>query len=752
MPHESLRIIPGVDTAKTQTLNEAAISACNLIRFQPDASGACLVQKLGGWTRYDDYVSGPVIRSLHAWADTNDNSYLAKATTNTLIVDKSDVTPQQYYNSVTTDLSSTAGSPQIIVVDNGSSVSSFDSVYFVTPVAIGGIVISGFYPVIAQDTNHYRIDAKDVLGNPVNAITTELNAGSVPVFDSTNGAVDVKVTLTNHGYSNGDTFPIQIETKVGGITFYGNYIVRHASDNDFTISGGSAANLTETVPMNGGKTLIHYYIGQRSTTVGNGFGVGGFGQGGFGVGVVGGSGRTVIPTAASCVGKNATLTIPPGLGILPGGKIIVSGITPAGYNGQWTVASSTDTSVTYKVPATLSPGTAFGSIIFLTWKYPAVVDWCLDNWGEDLISCPHDDGIYYWQPTTGSDHSAVVPNAPLINTGMFVAMPQRQIIAYGSTFTGIKDPLLVRWCDVGDLTKWIGTVRNQAGSFRIPRGSKIVGAIQAPQQGLLWTDVGIWSMQYIGQPYVYSFNEMSIGCGLIGQHAVGTLAGVVYWMSQSQFYRLGANGAEIINCPVWDLVFRNIDMNYTQNIRAAPNSRFGEISWYYPTVGSNGIPNRYVKYNYLIGQWDYGTLTRTAWIDQSVLGGPIGAGPISGGSVAFQHETSPDADGKAIKSSFITGFFSLMNGDFMSFIDQVWPDMKWGYPNNNTASVTLTFYVCDYPGDTPRVQTFVLNSGTKFVTPRIRGRLVAVGISSKDIGSFWRLGNIRYRYSADGKF
>jgi hypothetical protein len=66
------------------------------------------------------------------------------------------------------------------------------------------------------------------------------------------------------------------------------------------------------------------------------------------------------------------------------------------------------------------------------------------------MSCPVGGGIYTWNPNAGSSLASIIPQAPPINDGMFVAMPQRQVIAWGSTFTGIQDPLLIRWCDVNN--------------------------------------------------------------------------------------------------------------------------------------------------------------------------------------------------------------------------------------------------------------------------------------------------------------
>ena len=258
-------------------------------------------------------------------------------------------------------------------------------------------------------------------------------------------------------------------------------------------------------------------------------------------------------------------------------------------------------------------------------------------------------------------------------------------------------------------------------------------------------------MQYVNQPLIYSFNEVASGCGLVGRKATGTLAGEVYWMSQSQFFKLSGNGVEPVQCPIWDVIFQDIDTDYWENVRCAPNSRFGEIAWYYPTTNSNGVPTKYVKYNALLNQWDFGELTRTAWIDQSVNGPPIGAG---GDLNIYQHETQNNADGGVMNSWFQTGYFTIQEGDLKTFLDQVWPDMKWGfYDHSPTASVTITFYTADYPGDTPKAYSYTVTQGTQFVTPRFRARLVSIKVESNDSAdAFWRLGNLRYRFQPDGKF
>ena len=840
MPHASLKLIPGVDQNRTEALNEAAIFESNLIRFVPDRQGQGLPQKLGGWSKF--IQSNPwnsTVRALHGWSDTNSHRYLAIGADTSLYSSEVpeepvNISPQYYTANVAVDATTVSGSAEVTIGDTGSNISSYDSAFIETHISVGGVILFGFYPCTANGADSYDIVVKNIIGGLTPATATVSNGGAVAVFSSTispSPTPSITVTLADHGLSVGSTFPVLDPVAVGGVTIYGNYIVTSVpSSSTFTISAdsaptniltitsatwlaavatfgiddgatlevgssvtvagmmpsgydgtftvvssssgtftvamavdpgastvfGTATANTASYAINDGQARIIYYVGQQAISPSSGYGDGGYGDGGYGTGVTfSGSGRQYTGVTIDGDGVIATATITADIYIAPGSVITVTGST--NFDETYEVISSTSGTTSTVTFASTVVATDTGATLSVeTWAFEMpdlnFPDWSLDNWGEYLIASPHMGEIFYWNPADTNGHVAVVPNAPLVNEGCFVAMPERQIIAYGSTFTGLQDPMLVRWCDIGNFTSWVGTVTNQAGSYRIPKGSKIVGGIQGPQQGLLWTDLGLWSMQYINLPLVYSFNEIASGCGLIGRHAAGTLSGNVYWMSQSQFFMLSGSGVQPINCPIWDIVFQDIDPDQDTwgNIRCAPNSRFGEIAWFYPTVGSGGVPTRYVKYNTILNQWDYGDMTRTAWIDQGVFGPPIGAG---GDFDVYQHETSNDADGDAMNSWFQTGYFAIQEGELQTFVDQVWPDMKWGmYDQTQGATVKITFYTVNYPGDTPRSYEFTVTRGTNFVTPRFRARLVSIRVESDDFGSFWRLGNIRYRFQPDGKF
>lgn len=698
MAHQSIKLIPGVNVEETYALNQAGVSASQLIRYKYDPQLGGILEKLGGWTKFYSNTTPAVTRALWAWEDTENASHLAYGTqtggsgaaqlaviTNGTLAD---ITPRTSTANVAAAASATIGNNIVTLTDASTpGITQYDAVFITVPIAVGGIVLFGFYacdPDGFAGATTYTVAAADVLGNPQPAKTTSA-VPVLPLLATTSAKASVQVTLPNHGYTTASQFPILVSTTVGGSTFVGHFPVQSVIDaNNFTITATTTPTATTSGYINSNQARYIYTYGVGAAPAGTGYGIGGYGRGGYGSGLA---------------------------------------TTPA-----------------------------FGSAVTAT-------DWILDNWGRVLIAVairasvfPQFQPIYVWDAEGGAPWATALPQGPTVSDGVFVAMPQRQLVAWGTSFDGIQDQLLIRWCDVGNYNAWVGNVTNQAGSYRLPRGSRIVGALQGSQQAFIWTDLGVWSMQYVGQPYVYSFTQLGDGCGLAGRKAANDFDDGVYWMGPSQFFVLDGDGVRPLACTVWDVVFQNIDFANADKIRCTTNSLFNEISWYYPTLTSGGEVSAYVTYNSQVKAWTYGTLARTAWADQSVLGSPIGADPST--LYLYQHETSPDADGQALLASFQSGYAAMSEGDQMMFVDQVWPDMRWGYYGQaQSATVAITFYVTDYPGIAPKVfGPYNVNQATQFISPRFRGRLISIKVSSSDTGTFWRMGNIRYRATPDGSF
>jgi hypothetical protein len=374
--------------------------------------------------------------------------------------------------------------------------------------------------------------------------------------------------------------------------------------------------------------------------------------------------------------------------------------------------------------------------------------WSFDNWGQDLILALRGGGIYVWQDSlgTGTRAAAIGGDQPLATNGILVAMPERHLISFGSAppSSSTIDPMLVAFSDTENYTVWTATAYNAAGTFRLAAGSRIICWKRAAAQILIWTDINLVGMAYVGVPYIYGFTELAAGCGILSPKAAATVGNVAFWMSAFSFWSY--NGvAEPIPCTVRDLVFGNLAANAQYLVTAALNAQFNEVTWYYPSASGAGTENdSYVTFNYVDGTWVCGSLARTAWIDNNVLGAPIAAAP---GPLIYQHETSKTADGAAIANSLTTGFFDIGDGEDFSFLDQIIMDFA-----DQVGTVLVTIFSQQYPnGPTTTVGPFSVSPTSPFISPRIRGRQIALQFQSSGIGTFWRLGALRTRIAPDGR-
>lgn len=682
MPFGSVILKPGVNVERTPTLLEAGYATTQLIRFRDS-----LAQKIGGWVAFFSLALSGVPRDMHAWADLNATNHLLVGTTTGLNVITSgalsSITPQTLTSDFAPNFSTVNTTPTVTIVDpNISNVTINDLVLFNTPIAIGGLILSGIYQIVTIVGVHsYTITATE------NATSTVNNAGAVPAFTTVSASAVVSVALTAHGTAAGNIVVFPIATTGNGVTVSGAYAVNTVTGaNTFTITTATVANANGSFSMNGGNAELLYYIALGPPPIGAGFGLGGFGLGGFGTGVVN----------PNQVGTPITAT-----------------------------------------------------------------DWTSDNWGQIALACPENGGIYYWDPTGGFTNASLVATGPVFNRGIFVSTSQQILIAYGSTVDetidggiGIQqDPMLVAWCDVGDFFQWQAITNSQAGNFRIPIGSMCVGGMAVANQNLIWTDLDLWAMSYVGYPETYGFNKIGAGAGLASSHAAMQLRDGVYWMGKSNFYSYRGSGVQVIPCNVWDFVFQNLNTAFIKNVRAQPNTPFNEAGWDFPTLASaNGENDAYVKMNITEpgAPWDYGYWQRSAWIDLTVLGPPIGATPTG---IIYQHEMGNDAAGQPIVSSFTTGLFALAEGEEFAFIDQIFPDFKWGLSGGaQTAQIQLTFNVTNYSGDpTTPYGPYTVTQATEYVAVRFRGRYMSITVSSSDLGGFWRFGRVKYRYAQSGR-
>ena len=541
----------------------------------------------------------------------------------------------------------------------------------------------------------------------VTPIRSTTAAGDV-TFAATNGSTTLTVTDTAHGAQAGDFVTYSGAVTLGGVitaaVLNKEYQVASVTSNNvYTITSTVAANASDV--GNGGSATVGTYqitTGSDISTSNVGWGAGGWGG-------------------------------------------ITTGYTSTGWGSP--------------APA----GVGLGSQLRL---------WSQANYGEDLIFNPRGGGLYLWEVNANPN---IFDRGTLLTTGdtpdvcnfVMVSDSSRFVLGFGVNDYGsaVQNPMLVRWSDQEDYTQWTPAITNQAGSFTLSEGSSIITASQSRQEILVWTDSALYSMQYLGPPYVWGFQILSDNLSIVSPNATATVNNVTYWMGIDKFYMYSGR-AETLYCPLRQYIFNDINISQAFQFFSGTNEGYNEVWWFYCSAGSTDI-DRYVIYNHLEKLWSYGNLARTAWLDSPLRASPMATG--YNGQLIY-HESGVD-DGTTNPPTAITSFcqsadINIGDGHNYGFGYRMIPDVTFNGSTVNNPAVTFTLRPRQNPGSnystsaTPAVtstqnyqstRNYEVQQFTEIVYVRVRGRQMAFRISSSALGVQWQLGVPSIDIRPDGR-
>jgi hypothetical protein len=715
MPLQKLQLRPGVNRESTTLANEGGWFECDKIRFR---SG--YPQKIGGWTPLSGTTYLGVARSLWNWVTLRGFNLLGVGTN------------IKYY------------------VENGGVYND------ITP--------------IRQTTTL-----------PNNPFTTQLNQPTVTV------------NAPNHGAINGDYVTFSGATSVAGLDLNNQYVITYIDSNSYTITATSNASSSTT---GGGAAVVAAYqlnIGSSTITYQTGWGAGLWG------GYIAGTTTTVLNGAIN--DSVTTVTVTSTTGFSATGVILVDNelITYSGKNSTQFTGCTRGTNGTVAV-SHLNNAVVYNATTFTGWgqsvsatQYNQIRLWSEANFGEYLLINPSKGGIYLWIPNYDGNGNLVINNraqllspsssgvyttdadCPSITSLIAVSDTSRFVLAFGCNgYTTDpnptqQDPMLVRWSDQENYAVWTPSATNQAGSFRLSSGSYIVTAQQTRQEILVWTDAALYSMQYLGPPYVWGINILSDNISIISPNAVATANNITYWMGADKFYSYSGR-VETLPCALRQYVFGDINLTQSSQFFAGTNEGYSEVWWYYCSANST-VVDRYVIYNYLDQVWYYGTLGRTAWLDSPLRQFPMAA--TYSNNIVF-HENGVDdvtttGNVLPITSYIQSSDFDIGDGHNYGFVWRMIPDITFDgstTPAPDKPQVTFTVRPRYNPGspygtsDTPTVaseqsyanqRNYTVQEFTQIVYTRIRGRQMAFKIISDTVGTQWQLGVPRIDVRPDGR-
>ena len=404
--------------------------------------------------------------------------------------------------------------------------------------------------------------------------------------------------------------------------------------------------------------------------------------------------------------------------------------------------------------------TAFGSVSSLS-SAGQLRLFSQDVFGEDLVFNPRGGGIYYWDESAGTGSRGVnitalsgASNAPTIALQVMVSDIDQHVIAFGTNPIGSSaiDPLFVRFSDQENAADWTPTATNTAGGVRINSGSQIIGAVQGRQEIIIFTDVSVHSMRFIGAPFTFQFQTISSDVSMISPNAAVNARGSIYFMDKGGFYVYNGS-VQPLPCSVKEFVFSNLNVDQAFKVFAAENNAFSEVTWFYPVGTGDTEVTNYVTFNYAENLWSVGTLVRGAWRGAGTRNNPLASSIITStdANYLYSHEDGFDDDGSAMTAFIESGDLEMDDGERFMLIRRIIPDFAFSGVTGD-ASIDMTIKGKDFPlQDASTLSSSTVTSSTLQNHIRVRSRSPIVRLESTGVGYGWRLGNLRFDIRTDGK-
>jgi hypothetical protein len=712
MPLQKILFKPGVNKENTRYTTEGGWYEADKIRFRQGNP-----EVIGGWQPFSAATFQGVCRSLWNWVTLGGDNLIGVGTNLKFYLNQGglyyDITPIREIATLSNPFTLTA-STTVTVLDTSHGALTGDFVTFTNAVDIGGVgtnvvaaVLNQQFQVTVLTANTYTI-VISVTPNAT-AIAASPGGGTVTATYQIGVGPAIPVPLVGWGAGAWGSPPPVAPPSTVGTWGYG-------------LTSTSSLRLWNQI--NYGQDLVY---GPRTGPIY-------YWEANDGVNT-----RGVL---LNSLGGNVTFT-----NASP--TVVTSTIL-------YTEGAALQFAATTSLPTGISAATTYYvfEVNGLTFKL-------LDSAGNAVNASSTGTGVYV----------SLIVDVPTVQNNMTVSDTSRFVLAFGCNDYGssVLDPMLIRWSAQDDIYNWTPDPTNQAGFIRISHGSEIVATVQTRQEIVMFTDSAIYSLQYLGPPYVWAPQLLGDNISIMSPNAAVIASGIVYWMGVDKFYVYDGR-VNTLNCDLRRFVFGDLNQEQALQVFSGTNEGFNEVWWFYCSVNSTVI-DRYVIYNYLEKVWYYGTMSRTAWLDSGLQSVPIAANYVTATLTGnlINHETglndNTTGTAVAIDAYISSSEFDIGDGHNFGFVWRVLPDLTFENATNTPAAVapqvTMTLYglANSGSGTTSSASGTVVKGSTYVITEeftgqvftRMRGRQMIFKISSNQVNTCWQLGAPRIDIRPDGR-
>ena len=637
------------------------------------------------------------------------------------------------------------------------------------------------------------------------------------VMSASDASKEVTLTFSSaHNLESGDIILLDSVTVPSGIGLTDAafedklfQVTRVTSDLVAIITGTE----TTTGAAGGGSCSVIPYerVGPAAQSYGYGYGVSPYG------GTVQGSATTTLN--GGIVSGTTTITLTDSSSFPTSGTVLIGNFSSGSYASTSELVTYTGntanqlTGCSRSQLGTTAPGsTSTGTTVTnaTDWSgWGDAVDagtiilepglWSLSNFSDTLVATIANGKTFTWNSAIAARLSTrastttsgfQTTNNPTATRITLISPTTRHLIHLGTETTigdsTTQDDMFIRFSSAENINEYTPLATNSAGTQRIQDGTKIVGALVAKENILIWTNNALYTMKFVGAPFTFGFEQVGTNCGLIGKNAAVEIDGVAYWMSNNGFFAFDGT-VNSLPCSVEDYVFDDVDTTKGQQVCAGLNNLFTEVVWYYPSAGSD-YNDKYVVFNFGEsaltrvpgGVWYTGTEARTSWVDATIYPKPFATKYSStstgtfpaiigetglGQTTLFEHEVGTDQVNPNGTTTSVTSFIKsydidleqkgktaispALAGDAFLAMRRFVPDFKALQGN---AKVSLG--VKRYPQDTQvttALSPFTITSSTLKKDTRARGRFVNIKIENDTASESWRFGTLRLDLQPDGR-
>ncbi len=705
MPLQKILLKPGVNRENTRYTNEGGWFESDKVRFRQGTP-----EMIGGWQRISSFTFLGVCRSLWNWVTLGNLNLIGVGTNLKFYISNGgayyDVTPIRASSTINNNPFALTASTTVTVTDTSHGCTNGSFVTFSGATDIGGVGTNVTAAVLNQEFQITLINANSY------SITISVTPNATALASSPGGGAAV---VAAYQVNAGPEYAVPL---VGwGSGAWGSGTWSNSSSSVSSMQIWNQINYGQDLlygPRGGG---LYYWSATSGLTVR-----------GKALNTLGGGASF---TAASPTVVTSTV-------LYTEGAKLQFGLDPA-------------------IPGATMPSGVTAGVDYYVFNVDGLQFNIIDVAGNLIAAATTGSGVIV----------ANIVDVPLFQNALTVSDASRFTIVFGTNDYGslTLDPMLIRWSNQEDVYNWTPTATNQAGSIRLSHGSQIITAVQTRQEIVVFTDASVYSMQYLGPPYVWQTQLLGDNISIASPSAAIVASGVIYWMGVDKFYMYDGR-TQTLNCDLRKYVFSDINLGQSEQIFCGTNEGFNEVWWFYPSANSFTV-DKYVVYNYVEQVWYYGTMARTAWCDSGLRDYPFAATYINN---LVNHEQGLNDNMTAttapIEAYISSSEFDIGDGHNFGFVWRVLPDLTFNDSSadpttGDPAAVQLTLYGLANSGSgatstagapVSKISTYnVTEEFTGQVFTRMRGRQIIFKISSNQINTSWQLGAPRIDIRPDGR-